>query len=275
MNIKKKRKVSVVDIILAVFLTILALIAILPFVLMVLFSLTNKKILDLSFDVSTFGLQNYIRIFTQMDIGRYFLNSAIIVVGACFLVCAFGSMAAYGFAKKKFPGRDKLFWVYLSTMMVPSQVTLIPVFVIMKKLGLVNTYWALMIPSVNAFGAFLIRQFIISLPDDLFEAARLDGCSEFKVFTSIVLPLIKPVLISLTVITFRWSWNDYMWPLILTTTDKMQTLTLSVATLAGKAITDQGLVMAGATLCFLPPFILYLILQKQFTEGIALSGIKG
>lgn len=256
-------------------LLLFALSAIIPFVIMLLFSLTQKTDLTLVFRLDDFSLKNYITIFTGTKIARYFLNSVIVVVGSCFFNCVISAMAAYAFAKKSFPGRDKLFFVYLATMMIPAQVTLIPVFVIFQKLGLINTYTAMIIPFVNAFGVFLIRQFMLNVPDELLEAARIDGCGELQMFTRIVLPLIKPVLISLTIFTFITSWSNYLWPLVLTSTDTMQTLTLAVANMQGQNVINYGLVMAGATLSFLPPFILYVILQRQFVEGIALSGIKG
>ena len=270
----RKKRFLPIDIPVVIVLLGLLPISVLPFVIMILFSFTQKTSLTLKFSISEFSLQNYKQLFGNPHFINYFKNSVIVVIGACFFSCLFGSMAAYGFAKKKFPGRDKIFWIYLATMMIPSQVILIPVFLIMKALKIINTYWALMIPFINAFGVFLIRQFMINVPDDLIEAAKIDGCPDFQVFTRIVIPLIKPVLISLTIFTFRACWNDYIWPLILSSED-MQTLTLGVALLKGKSMTNYGLVMCGATIAFLPPFILYIILQKQFVEGIALSGIKG
>lgn len=271
----KRKTHGSLKIFLGALLLLMALTAIVPFLIMFLFSLTQKTSLNLVFRPEDFSFANYKMIFSGAKIGRYFVNSVIVVVGACLFNNLFGAMAAYAFSKKKFPGRDKLFFIYLTTMMIPSQVTLIPVFLIMKKLGLINTYFSMMLPFINAFGVFLIRQFMVNVPDELIEAARIDGCGEFRVFTKIVLPLIKPVLISLTIFTFISAWSDYLWPLILTTTDKMQTLTLAVATLQSNYTINYGLVMSGATLSFLPPFILYVILQKQFVEGIALSGIKG
>lgn len=159
--------------------------------------------------------------------------------------------------------------------MVPGQVTLIPVFLIIKQLGLMNTHLALMLPILNAFGVFLMRQFMMNVPDDLLEAARIDGCSENRLFLRIVIPLIKPVIISLTVFTFITSWNDFLWPLVTCTNQNMQTLTLAISALKGNYSTNYGLVMAGSVLAFLPPFVLYIFLQKQFVEGIALSGVKG
>ena len=271
----KRDAYKVLKVIPGAFIFIMALSAIIPFVIMSLFSLTQKTELNLVFHLDDFSFKNYIMIFTGTKIGRYLLNSVIVVVGSCFFNNVICSMGAYAFAKKRFPGRDKLFLLYIATMMIPSQVTLIPVFLIIKKLGLINTYTAMMIPFVNAFGVFLFRQFMVNIPEDLLEAARIDGCGEVYIFTKIVLPLVKPVLISLTIFTFITAWNNYLWPLVFATTDTMQTLTLAIATLQGNYSINYGLVMAGATISFLPPFILYALLQKQFVEGIALSGIKG
>ena len=138
-----------------------------------------------------------------------------------------------------------------------------------------NTYPALFLPIINAFGVFLIRQFMYSVPNDLIDAARIDGCGENRIFFTIVIPLIKSVLISLVIFTFISSWNDFLWPLVIVTKPEMRTLTLAISALRGSYSTNYGLVMAGSTLAFLPPFILYILLQKQFMEGIALSGIKG
>lgn len=256
-------------------LLLLALLALTPFVYMVAISLTQKSSLNLDFSGEVFDLSNYVRVFKNLNIARNFLNSVIVTGGACILNCVISSMAAYGFAKKCWPGRDKVFSVYLATLMVPAQVTLIPVFIIIRQLGLINTHVALMLPILNAFGVFLMRQFMRNVPDELLEAARIDGCGEVRLFLSIVLPLIKPVIISLTVFTFITSWNDFLWPLVTCTDQNMQTLTLAISALKGNYNTNYGLVMAGSVIAFLPPFILYVFLQKQFVEGIALSGVKG
>jgi multiple sugar transport system permease protein len=159
--------------------------------------------------------------------------------------------------------------------MIPGQVTLIPMFVIMRKLDLLNSYTALVIPILNAFGVFLMRQFMKSIPDELLEAAKVDGCPEWKVFLYIIIPLIKPVLISLTVFTFVTSWNDFLWPLVVITQSERSTLTVALSLLKTSYSTNYGLIMAGAAISFIFPFTLYAILQRQFMEGIALSGIKG
>lgn len=185
------------------------------------------------------------------------------------------TLAGYAFAKKKFPFKEGIFWIYLATLMMPGQVILIPVFTIMKNMGLLNTYPSLFTVILDAFGVFLMRQFMEGIPDELIESARMDGCGEFKIFTRIILPLSKPVVISLVVFTFITSWNDFIWPLVMITHDDMKTLTLGLSMLQNNYVSNYGLVMAGATLAFLFPFILYCFLQRKFVEGIALSGIKG
>ena len=145
----------------------------------------------------------------------------------------------------------------------------------MRDLGLLNSYVALALPVINAFGVFLIRQFMKGIPDDLLDAARIDGASDLRIFFTVVLPLIKPILVALTVFTFLTTWNDFLWPLVSITDDQMQTVTLAAANLQGRFATDYGLVMAGATITFIIPLVLYMILQRQFVEGIVSSGVKG
>ena len=256
-------------------LFLFSLFAILPFVLMALTSLTSKTVIDFSFNPATFHINNYIRIFRNLNIGRNMFNSFFVTFCACLLNNIFSSMAAYGFAKKKFPGRETVLLVFLATMMIPGQVTLIPVFTMVRKIGLMNTYPALFLPVINAFGIFLIRQFMFNLPNELLESAKIDGAAEPTIFVKIVIPLVKPVLVSLTIFTFITVWNDFLWPLVIASKPEMHTITLAISVLRGNYLSNYGLIMAGSTLAFLPPFILYLVLQKQFVEGIALSGIKG
>jgi multiple sugar transport system permease protein len=269
------KKYSIPTIVIALFLFICSLTAFLPFVYMILISLTQKAVLDLQFNPIEFSLVNYQRVFTNLNIFVNFKNSLIVTVMACIFNNLISAMAAYAFAKKKFPLRDTLFLIFLATLMVPGQVKLIPVFVIIKNLNMMNTYPALFLPIINAFGVFLIRQFLVNVPDDLLEAARIDGCKDSRVFFTIIIPLIKPVLISLTIFTFISTWNDFLWPLVIATKPNMHTLTLAIAALKGNYTANYGLVMAGSTIAFIPPFLLYFFLQKQFIEGIALSGIKG
>ena len=215
------------------------------------------------------------RLFGENRFARALLNSSIVVVIGCALNIVVCSMAAFAFEKKTFPGSEVVFWIYVATMMVPGQVTLIPLYGIMRDLGLLNTHIALALPVVNAFGVFLIRQFMKGIPDDLLDAARIDGASDFRIFVRIILPLVKPVIIALTVFTFLTTWNDFLWPLVSITEAEMETVTLAAANLQGRFTTDYGLVMAGATVTFLVPLILYVVLQKQFVEGVVSSGVKG
>lgn len=259
----------------AVVITLAAVVAVIPFAYMAAISLTQKDTMNLDFSHATFNLINYAKVISSFNILVNLRNSTIVTVSSCLLNSLISSMAAYAFAKKRFPLRDSLFAVYLATLMIPGQVTMIPVFVIMKNLGLMNSYPALILPIINAFGVFLIRQFMIRLPDELLDAARIDGCGENRIFFTIVLPLVKAVLVSLVIFTFISSWNDFLWPLIIASKPDMKTLTLAIAALKGSYSTNYGLVMAGSTFTFLPPFLIYIFLQKQFVEGIALSGIKG
>ena len=246
-----------------------------PFVFMLLTSLTQKRIMSASFDFSAMDLRNYQNLFSNFALLTYVKNSLIVVSCACFFNVVIASLAGYAFAKKHFPLKEAIFWLYLATLMMPGQVILIPVFTIMKGMGLLNTYPALFLVILDAFGVFLMRQFMEGIPDELLEAARIDGCGELGIFCRVVLPLSRPVVVSLVVFTFITSWNDFIWPLILVTQDKMKTLTLALSMLQSNYGTNYGLVMAGATMAFVFPFVLYCFLQKEFVEGIALSGIKG
>jgi multiple sugar transport system permease protein len=255
---------------------VLVLLTLAPFLYMGLTSFRHTYVLDFSFKLSEMDLKNYVTIFKNYKFFDYLLNSLIVVSAACILNTIISSLAGYAFAKKHFPAKHLIFWIYLATMIIPAQVTLIPMFIIMKKLHLLNTLVALFLPILNAFGVFLCRQFMKDgIPDELIEAARMDGCREFRIYYSLVLPLAKPVLMSLAVFTFITSWNDFIWPLIILTDSTKQTLTLALSTLQGNYATNYGLVMAGATLTFLPPFLFYVFMQKQFVEGVAFSGIKG
>lgn len=263
------------SILLVIVLLFFSLFAITPFVYMVLVSLTQKTLLDLNFSISEFSMKNYKNIFNSFNMLLNLRNSFIVTIGSVVLNCVISTMAAYSFAKTKWKGRDIVFIIYLATLMIPSQVTMIPVFTIIKNLNLMNTFAAIILPMTGAFGVFLIKQFMDSFPNELIEVARIDGCGENRIFIRIVIPLIKPVLVSLTIFTFISSWNQFLWPLIVASRPSMQTLTLAISTLKGNYTTNYGLVMAGSTITFVFPFLLYVFLQKQFVKGIALTGIKG
>lgn len=247
-----------------------------PFIYMVIMSFTKSTSLLIRWrDINFLDFSNYVYVLTQSNFARALWNSIIVVVFSCIFNCIVASMGAYGFEKKNFPGKEFIFRIYLITMMIPSQVTIIPIFIIMNKLGLLNTYFSLIVLMINAFGVFVVRQFMAGVPDELLDAASVDGCPEYRIFLQIVLPLIRPVLVSLVVFTFVSAWNDFLWPLVSTSRMEMYTLTVALSLLKTQYVANYGYIMTGATITFLFPFILYVFLQKQFVEGIALSGVKG
>ena len=225
----------------------------------------------------TFTLDNYSTIFTKLNFPQYFVNSVIVatvVVGSNLLFC---SMIGYALAKLRFRGKSAVFLVVLATIMVPQTVYLVPLFVLMSNLGLVNSYAGLILPfAAQAFGVFLMRQFIQGIPDELLEAARMDGAGEFTVFRRVVLPLLGAPLATLGILTFLGSWNNFLWPLIIATSDQMYTLPVAVATFSiGQNTADYGLLMAGSVVLIAPVLLLFLLLQRFVQQGIATTGLKG
>ncbi|WP_042384215.1 carbohydrate ABC transporter permease [Streptacidiphilus melanogenes] len=218
---------------------------------------------------------NYGEVFTSMPFLRQFLNTVVITVVRVAAQLLFCSMAAYAFARLRFPGRDVLFLLLLSVLMVPSQVYLLPQYQILMHLGLLNTLTGIVLPGLfSAFGTFMLRQFFLSLPVDVEEAARLDGAGPVRIFWSVMLPLAKPGLISLGVLTVLWSWNDLLWPLVVTSDAGQMPLSVGLATLQGEHVTDYPVLMAGSLLASLPMIAMFLVSQRRITEGIAFTGSK-
>lgn len=249
---------------------------VIPFIYMFMTSLrVSYTAYNFKFTLDELTLNNYRKIFKNTNFIIYFFNSLFISMSGVVLNVVFSSLAGYAFAKMEFRGRERIFFFMLLTLIIPSQVTLLPLYVIMRKLGWLNTYMALILPLPTAMGVFIMRQSILKVPRDLIDCARIDGCSEGRIFLEIVLPLIKPAIIALSIFTFIGAWNEFLWPLIATTSDSMRTLTVGMASMNAQYTVNYGLVMAGATLTFLPSFIFYILLQKQFEEGVALSGLKG
>jgi multiple sugar transport system permease protein len=222
-----------------------------------------------------FSTEAYDQVIGAKSVLRWMWNTAVYSVVSVVGVLLFASMAGYAFAKKRFPGKETMFWSFLAMLMVPYHVTMIPTFIIISELNGVDTYWGMIVPTLaNAQAVFLMRQFIASLPDSLFEAARLDGCSEWRVYVSIVLPLIKPILATLGVFVFLWHWNDFLWPLIVGQSLDMRTLTTGIASLQQENVA-LNMLLAGSVVAFVPIFMAYLIGQRYFQEGVATTGIKG
>lgn len=218
----------------------------------------------------------YGQIITALPFARVYLNTIISTVVTTIVQVMFCSMAAYAFARIEFPFKNVIFVLILSVLMVPGQIFLIPQYQIIQKLGLLDTIPALFLPNLfSAFGTFLLRQFFMSLPKELEEAAFLDGCSRYQIFWKIMLPLTKPGIVSLVIFTAKFAWNDFMWPLIVNTSPKMMTLGPALSTLQGQYTTKYPMQMAGAVMAVIPIIVLFFIFQKQFIEGVAQSGIKG
>jgi len=219
--------------------------------------------------------QNFVTIFTQYDFSRYFLNSIIVTIAVTAIVLLSSSLAGFIFAHYKFRGKSIIFLLILSTLMVPFSIKVIPLFLMISFFNWTNTLKALIVPvSISPFGIFLLRQFISSIPRDLFDAARMDGCSELGIYARIVLPNIKSALAALAIFTFINCWDSFLWPLIVTETANCMTLPVGLQFFAQERFTQYNLVMAGSTVAVIPVVIVYLFLQKQFTQGITLTGLK-
>lgn len=223
------------------------------------------------------SLQNFQRLFTKARNYWYWAgNSLLVGVSITAFHLFFDTMAGYGFAKMRFPGRNLFFWLILSTLMIPDHVTLIPKYIVTRELNLLNSLWAVILPgTASVFGIFLMRQYIQTLPSELQDAGRIDGCSEFGVFWRIILPLCKPALGALAIFTFVRQWNDFLWPLIVLTNSRKFTLPVGVASLQGEFGTDYGIIFAGAALAALPMIVFFLLFQRYFLEGVRMGAVKG
>ncbi|MDQ6675345.1 MAG: carbohydrate ABC transporter permease [Chloroflexota bacterium] len=219
---------------------------------------------------------NYADVVRVMPFARYLANTVFVSGGVTFLQLAVSSLAAYAFARLRFPGRDRLFLAYLATLMVPGQVTLIPNFLIVKYLGWIDSYQALIIPQIfSAFGTFLLRQFFLTIPRELEDAARIDGASALGFFRKILLPLSGPALATLGVFTFTAQWNNFLWPLIVTNGAEMRTLTVGLRALVAQFTVQYQLLMAGTVISLVPMVLVFLLAQRAFVRGIALTGLGG
>lgn len=224
----------------------------------------------------TFTLDNYVQLFSRLDFPRYFLNSVLVAGLITVGNVVFCSAVGYALAKLRFAGRRLLFATVLGTLMVPGMVTFVPQFVLVSQLGLVNTYAGLVLPFLaGSFGVFLMRQYLLSIPDDLIEAARVDGAGELRIFWRVVLPLCGPALATLGILTFLSSWNSFLWPLVVATTEDKYTLPVALALFSvGQHRTSFGLLLAGAVVVVLPVIVVFLVLQRHFLRGIATTGLK-
>jgi len=218
---------------------------------------------------------NFQRVFDAWPVGTWFVNSVVVTALTTILTVVVSVMAGYGFAKLRFPAKTPLFLLLLATMMIPTQAILVPQFRLVNAMGLVGTFWAVIIPGAAAtFGVFLARQFMIGIPTELIEAAKIDGAGPVRIFWSIVLPLCKPLLAVLTLITLMYQWNDFLWPLIVLKVPELYTLTIGLQFLQGQYRTDYGALMAMTLITVGPLVVLFLVFQRWFVQGFATTGIK-
>jgi multiple sugar transport system permease protein len=251
-----------------------------PFVWMVLGSLkSQRELLQVppTWLPADPTVSNYDRLFDRLDFPTYFWNSTLIAVAVTASNVVFCSMMGYALAKLRFAGRNLLFLLVLGTLLVPGSVTLVPLFVLMSKLELVNTLWAVILPAAaGPLGVFLMRQFMLAIPDDLLEAARVDGAGEWTIFWRIVMPLSVPAVAALGIVTFLPAWNALLWPLVVLTGEEKFTLPVALAIFArGQFQADYGLLMAGSVVLVLPVIVLFFVLQRHFTQSVSMTGLKG
>jgi len=225
---------------------------------------------------TTITFEHYETLFTRLNLARYFVNSSIIALAITAFSLLINSMAGYAFAKFRFRGRDGVFGLLTAGLQIPVQVVMLPLFLLLKSMGVINTYWGVIIPSMaSIFGIFLIRQYTMSVPDDLLDAARIDGAGEFRIYWSIVLPVIRPILATLAIWTFLNAWNDFMWPLIVLSDEQKYTLPVALASLSGEHVQDTELMMAGSVATIAPVVLVFIFLQRYYMQGITAGSVKG
>lgn len=277
-TVNSRKAVSGKKIIRTISMLVILLVIAFPFLWLIISSFKHEKDI-ISFPPRIFAdsytLDNYIKVWTTIPLLDYIKNTVIFAGGTVITSVFFDSLAGYAFARMRFKGKSVLFYFVLLTMMIPFQVFMIPLFIEINLLGMLDTYAGLIIPRMTtAFGIFMMRSFFITLPDSLEEAARIDGLSEFNIFLKIMLPLSKPTLLSLGIFTLMNSWNDLLYPLILTSSSKMRTLPAGLALFTGQNISFYGPVMAGTVISMLPLLVVYIFAQKYFVQGTAMSGMK-
>ena len=260
-----------------VLLLLFSTIMLAPFAVMFVVSLIpNTAFLARDFSPANYSLNNYLRTFEAVPFGRYYANSIVVSVFVTTLQILISSLAAFAFARLRFRGRETIFLFYLATLMIPFPVTLIPNFLIIKNLGWYDTYMALIVPGLfSVFSTFLLRQYYRGIPLDFDEAARMDGATSLRIWWQIIVPLSGPVLATLSIFVFQGVWNDFLWPLVVTTSENMRTIPVGLAAFVGQYSTAWDLLMAGSVIALLPVLVIYVIGQKWFVQGIALSGMGG
>ena len=272
------KRISWKKLLVVLILSVGALLMVLPYYWMIISSIKPPEELYTyppRFYVAQPTFKPYYQLFTLLPMARSLFNSLFVAGSVTLSNMFFCSLAGYAFAKLRFPGRDGIFLALISAMMIPWQVFLIPGFVIVKELGWLNSYWAMIIPNLAMpFGIFLCRQYILSIPDGLLEAARIDGYNEIRIYWNVILPLITPALATLAIFTFLSQWNSFVWPLIVIQSSSMRTVPLIIAVLNGQFGANFAMVMAGALVVTLPMLVVFLMFQRQFIKGVFLTSIR-
>ena len=276
---RRKRSGLLSNIIFYVISVALAVMVVIPFYWMIITSLKSKgalMALPIQWIPHHPTLQSYRKVFSLFPFGKAILNSLFVSITFTVITVLSSSMAAFAIAKIRFKGAGVFFRMYLMSMMIPTQITLIPLFIIMSRLNLTNTYTSVISPSIfSAFSIFLLVQNLRSLPDDFMEAARIDGASLWTAFFRVIMPMEKPVLATLVITTFMGAWNDYLWPLVMLSDKNKMTLTLALNTLNGQYGTEYNVLMAGCLISMIPIIVVYIIAQTQMKQGITAGGVKG
>lgn len=269
------RRFTLANVSLTALLALVAVITVAPFLLMFLVALSPEHEPTVPAAVpGRLTFDNIGQVFSAAGFTRWTFNSLVYSVVSVALILLTASMAGYAFAKKRFPGRDTLMWSFLATLMVPFQAMLIPYFVLVSKMDGLDTFWGMIVPTLaNSQAVFLMRQFIRELPDELFDAAKVDGASEWRVYWRIVLPLTRPILATLGVFVFLWHWNDFLWPLVVAQSDDMRTLTVGLASLRTENVPLSHM-MASAAVSVLPCLVVFAVLQRYLVTSIATTGLK-
>ncbi|WP_245953491.1 carbohydrate ABC transporter permease [Arthrobacter silvisoli] len=273
-----RSKITSTDALRVVILVTSALLALIPIVWLVLGSFKTPAELSErppTLLPETWGLSNYTEAMTRFNFVSYLTNSVIVTLAATLLTLAINSMAAYALAKYNFRGKNGLFLLTLATIMIPLQVILLPVYQVVASLGMVNTLWGLIIPAAaTPTGVFILRQYMLSIPDELIEAARVDGAGEFRIFVRVVLPMCRPALAVVAILSIMWRWNDFLWPLVVAQSESVYTLPVALARFTAEETVPFNLIIAMSVVTVLPVIILFLFFQRQIVTGIANTGIK-
>lgn len=261
------------------FMTLSVLLTVFPFIWMVITSLKTKSeslLVPPTIVPEQWSFAGFEKIINELPFEQFYFNSIVVTFSTVVLQTLIAAMAAYGFSRLRFPGRDVIFFACVSILMIPGQIFLIPQFLIIETMGLTNTLTGLVLPGLfSIYGAFLLKQFFLSVPKEVEEAALIDGLNHFQIFYKILLPLTKPGIVACVIINGLWSWNNLMWPLIVNTSFDKMTLPVGLASLSGRSGVDYPMLMAGALMAIIPMLLLYMSFQKYFIQGIASAGVKG